>query len=126
MIKYSNKIELFQNISQFDFDKVTYDFHNDFECVKVKFQNGELILVFKNIVHKFLVSLIFQKTTLTFYEFEFAETFEALTIDSLYRGKFENEGTLLEFDGDRGYFYLEFYESQKIEFWSESVRLERQ
>jgi hypothetical protein len=121
----SNKIELFQNISQFDFDKINYDFHNDFECVKVKFSNSVLVLLFKNIVDNFLVSLSFQKTTLTFCEFEFKEEFETLTIDNLYRGKFENDGKLVEFDSDRGYFYLEFYEGQKIEFWSESIIVEK-
>jgi hypothetical protein len=117
----SDKIELFQNISQFDFEEVNYDFHNEFECVKVKFRNNVLVLIFQNIVSKFLISLNFQKTILTFCEFEFVDTLKTLTIDNLYRGKFENDGRLIEFENSRGYFYLEFYEGQKIEFWSESM-----
>lgn len=123
---YSDKIELFQNISQFDFDKINYDFHNDFECVKIKFQNNILILIFQNIVSHYIVSLSFDKTTLTFCEFDFTEKVESLTIDNLYRGRFENNGKLTEFENKCGYFYLEFYEGQKIEFWSESLSVEKE
>lgn len=121
MIINSDKIELFQNLSQFDFDKIKFDFHNDFNCVKVKFHNNILLLLFQSIVSKFIVSLSFQKTTLTFFEFECREAVETLTIDNLYRGRFENDGKLIEFENNRGYFYLEFYEGQKIEFWSECL-----
>jgi hypothetical protein len=123
---YLNKIELFQNISQLDFDEMHYDLHNEFDCVKVKFQNNVLVLVFQNIVSKFLISLNFQNTILTFCEFEFVHISKTLTIDNLYRGKFENEGKLIEFENERGYFYLEFYEGQKIEFWSESIVVEEE
>ncbi|WP_298140189.1 hypothetical protein [Flavobacterium sp.] len=121
---YSDKIDLFQNISQFDFDKISYDFHNDFECVKIKFQNNVLILILQNIVSHYIVSLSFNKTILTFCEFDFTEKVEPLTIDNLYRGRFENDGKLTEFENNRGYYYLEFYEGQKIEFWSESLSVE--
>lgn len=121
----SDKFELFQNISQFDFDKISYDFHNDFDCKKIKFQNNVLILVFRNILNNFLVSLSFDKASLILCEFDFTETIETLTIDNLYRGKFEIDGTLMEFENGRGYFYLEFYEGLKIEFWSESINIEK-
>lgn len=63
---------------------------------------------------------------MTFFEFDFTETMKTLTIDNLYRGKFEIDGALTEFENNRGYFYLEFYEGQKIEFWSESLSIEKQ
>lgn len=122
----SDKIKLFENLSQFDFDNCSMDLHNDFECLKVKFHNNILILVFQNIVSKFLISISFQKTTMTFFEFDFTETMKTLTIDNLFRGKFEIDGALTEFENNRGYFYLEFYEGQKIEFWSESLSIEKQ
>ena len=122
----SDKLELFQNIAQFDFDKISYDFHNDFDCTKVKFQNNVLILVFRNIISNFFISLSFYKTTFTFCELDFTEKIDTLTIDNLYRGKFEIDGTLMEFENGRGYFYLEFYEGQKIEFWSESIMIEKE
>jgi hypothetical protein len=47
-----------------------------------------------------------------------------LTLDNLYRGRFEKNGTLIEFDpGGRSYFYLEFYEEDEIEFWSDELSL---
>jgi hypothetical protein len=121
----SDKIELFQNLSQLEFDNRSFDLHNDFDCLKVKFQNNVLILVFQNIENDFLILISFQKTMFTFFEFDFTETFKTLTIDNLYRGKYEVDGMLIEFNNDRGYFYLEFYEGQKIEFWSESIDIER-
>jgi len=49
---------------------------------------------------------------------------EGFTIDTLYRGRFETKGKLKELSDDRrGYFYLEFYEGQKIEFWAEYIVL---
>ena len=49
---------------------------------------------------------------------------EGFDIDTLYRGRFEMGGKLEEFSNDsRGYFYLELYEGQKIEFWAEYVVL---
>lgn len=63
---------------------------------------------------------------MTFFEFDFTETMKTLTIDNLFRGKFEIDGALTEFENNRGYFYLEFYEGQKIEFWSESLSIEKQ
>lgn len=122
----SDKIELFQDLSQIDFDSSNFDLHNDFDCSKVMFQNNILILVFQNIINKFLISISFQKTTVTFFEFDFTGAMKNLTIDNLYRGKYEIDGTLIEFKNNRGYYYLEFYEGQKIEFWSESISIERQ
>jgi hypothetical protein len=61
-----------------------------------------------------------------FYEFDFYETIPTLTIDNLYKGKAEVEGGLIEFQNNRGYFYLEFYEGQKIEFWSDGILVDKE
>lgn len=117
----SKNIELFQNISQFCFDDKFYDFHNDYECVKVKLNNNDLILLFKKSFSDFKVSIHFQETTFTSLEFEFIDDLKPLTIDNLYRGRFEMDGKLVEFDNNRGYFYLEFYEGLSFEFWCASI-----
>jgi hypothetical protein len=122
----SKNIELFQNLSLIEFDNSSFDLHNDFNCLKVKLQNNVLILVFQNIVHKFLVIVSFNNITFTVIEFNFTEIMRDLTIDNLYRGRFEVNETLIEFDNGRGYFYLEFCEGQKFEFWSEGMSIERQ
>jgi len=44
----SNTFDLFQNISQFYFREVSFDFHNDFNCEQVIFENNRLCLVFVN------------------------------------------------------------------------------
>ena len=52
-------------------------------------------------------------------EFFNINTAENLTIDNMYRGKVIREEKLLEFNAEgSGYFYVEFEEGQKIEFWS--------
>ena len=122
----SNTFDLFQNISQFYFREVSFDFHNDFNCEQVIFENHRLCLVFSNTENKSTVSLCFQDTTITYCQFDFTSQIESLTIDNLYRGRFEIDGSLIEFDNDRGYFYLEFCEGPKMEFWCASIRIETQ
>jgi hypothetical protein len=125
MVIDSKEIDVFNNLSEFDLDNVYYDLHNDFNCVKVEFESDILILFFENIANMYLVSIRFQNAILTLCEFDFDQKIESLTIDNLYRGKFEINGKLIEFDNNKGYFYLEFYEGQKIEFWSESMDVEK-
>ena len=122
----SNTFDLFQNISQFYFRDVSFDFHNDFNCEQVIFENHRLCLVFSNTENKSTVSLCFQDTTITYCQFDFTAQIESLTIDNLYRGRFEIDASLIEFDNDRSYFYLEFCEGPKLEFWCESIRVEMQ
>lgn len=119
----SNSIELFQNISQFYFRDFNFDFHNDFNCEKLMIQDNILSLIFTNIESRYNVSLLFQNTTLTYCEFDFTDKIESLTIDNLYRGKIEINDTLIEFENDRSYFYLEFCEGLKIEFWCKSISI---
>ena len=120
------KIELFKNLSQFDFDNVYYDFHNDFDCVKITFENNFLILFFKKIVEGYIISFKFENVLLEkFYFFNFPEL-KNLTIDNLYRGRFEKNDELIEFDKNgKSYFYVEFYEGPKIELWCENIMVEK-
>jgi hypothetical protein len=49
------------------------------------------------------------------------------TLDTLYRGRVESNGELIEISEDgKSYFYLEFYEGQRIEFWARWLVLEYQ
>lgn len=118
-----NEIILFQNIAQFDFHNQYFDFHNDYECIKVKLLNDELVVYLRGILDKSCVELNFQKTLIVLSELAFDDENRVLTIDNLYRGKTEVDGKLIEFNNNRGYFYLEFYEGEKIEFWSESLTI---
>lgn len=117
----SRNIELFKNLSEFDINEIYFDFHNDFNCINIKFENKSLILSFQDIVNDFLVLLCFENTVLTTYNSDFFLFSNFLTLDNLYRGKCQVNEKLTEFENEKGYFYLEFYEGQKAEFWCENL-----
>ena len=122
IILNSREIEIFKNLSQFEIDKVYYDFHNDFDCRKIFLKSASLILLFRNITDSSYVSLKFEKVILERFDFLNFEELKILTIDNIYRGRFQRNNDLFEFDIDgRSYFYIEFYEGPKIELWSERI-----
>ena len=114
----------FKNLSQEDYNGKYIDFHNDFDCIKVILIDKVLFIIFKSIIDEQIIKFKFLNVTIRL--FEFANTFNVknLTIDNLYRGKIEENGNLIEFkSGSKGYFYLEFDEGQKLEFWSSELIL---
>lgn len=118
-------IELFKNLSQFDLGNVYYDFHNDFDCIKVAFENDCLLFLFKKITEGDLILLKLENIDLVSFEFENFSEFKNLTIDNLYRGRFEMAGQLIELnDKEKSYFYVDFVEAIKIELWCENVIVE--
>lgn len=119
MIK-ANNIEIFKNLSQNEYCNKWIDLHNDFDCVKVILKiGGSLILWFKGIKNNEIISFEFSDVMIEKMEFFNFNKVENLTIDNLYRGKVEVCGNLLEYNkAGSGYFYLEFDEGQKLEFWS--------
>lgn len=125
MIK-SKEIELLKNLSQYEFEgDQYYDFHNDYDCTCIFFKNdGELELKFKSIVEENTVYLKFYNVRIVLFKFFNYSKVQNLTIDNLYRGRIESDGRLIEFIEDEiGYYYLEFEEGQKIEFWSSGVSI---
>lgn len=116
-------IELFKNLSQYDFSGNYYDFHNDFMCTEILFNAETLIFTFKKIVKDFVVSIQFNDVSLVYSNFDLNKKIEPLTIDLIYRGRYEKNKKLIEFENNKGFIYTEFYEGQKIEFWSSSVEL---
>ncbi|MDR0295778.1 MAG: hypothetical protein LBH91_06315 [Prevotellaceae bacterium] len=121
----SKEIELFKNLSQFETDKIYYDFHNDFDCVKIFFENTYLILAFRNITDSRFVLFRFEKVVLEKFEFFDFEELKKITIDNIYRGRCQKDNELLEFDiNGKSYFYIEFYEGVKIELWSDSITID--
>ena len=125
MIK-SRNIKLFENISQYKFNEKYFDFHNDYDCIKLLLLSGGLfVLIFKNLVNKKIVKLRFSNVIIEKMEIFNYSKVENLTIDNLYRGKTEINKKLVEFNNsDKGYYYLEFDEGQKIEFWSSGLDIE--
>lgn len=117
------EIELFQNLSQYEFGGNFYDFHHDYDCCKILFKNREeLTLVFKHLKDSRLVFLKFKDVELHKFDFFSTANVDALKIDNLYRGRFKVKEHLEELtQDDKGYFYLEFYEGQKMQFWSSGI-----
>lgn len=122
MVINSKEIEIFKNLSQFDLGNIYYDFHNDFDCIKISLENNFLLFLFKKNEEKEIVSFKFENIDITKFEFSNFSEFVNLTIDNLYRGRFEKDDQLIEFDKDgKAYFYLEFYEGVKMELWCENI-----
>lgn len=119
----ATEIKLFEDLSYFDYEQNSFDLHNDFDCKKIQFEDNVIILIFKKINTNVFIFLKFQNTNITHFNFNFKIN-EALTVDNLYRGKLEVDGNLKEFNNNKGYFYLEFYNEQKIEFWSDLILFE--
>ena len=122
----SNKIELFKNLSQYDFGDEFYDFHNEFNCVKIFFEYYTLSFFFKKTKDESIVVLKFFNVSIVKMDLAWDLNSDSLTIDSIYRGRFEMNRILYEFSDDgKSYFYLEFNDEKKLEFFSNSLIIEK-
>jgi hypothetical protein len=122
----SKNIELLLNLSQFEVGNVYYDFHNDFDCNRISLENNFLILLFKKIVEGYIISFRFENVEIVNLEFINFSEFKNLTIDNIYRGRFEENGQLIEFNNmEKSYFYLEFDQGSKMELWGNGIVIEK-
>ena len=118
-------IEFIINLAQYDYGNRYFDFHNEYSCEKLSYCNGILLLCFENLISGDKVSLKFIDVNITAVEYFSGKGIEGLTLDLLYRGRVELNGNLIEISEDgKGYFYLEFYEGQSMEFWAKGLCLE--
>ncbi|HRB70534.1 MAG: hypothetical protein E2604_10125 [Flavobacterium sp.] len=123
----ATSIEFFKNLAQYDYDNRYYDFHNDYGCEKLSYSNGILLILFKSLVDGGLLSFKFTDVIIITLDFFNVKEVENLTLDNLYRGRAELNGDVIEISEDgKGYFYLEFYEGQKLEFWAKGIGLEQE
>ncbi|WHY88153.1 hypothetical protein QNH39_10035 [Neobacillus novalis] len=121
VLLFAKSIELFENLCQYEFDYNYYDLHNDYDCESVTLKDDILFINFKQEANGNSLSLIFTDVELKQFEFFNVNDSKTLTIDNVYRGRVEIDGELEECLGEKGYFYLEFYEGQRLEFWAKSV-----
>lgn len=119
-------ILLFQNLAEYEYEGAYYDFHNDYECSLVEYDGSVLRIVFVKSKERITVSIRFQNTKLERVHFTPFDATDKQTIDLMYRGRAERDGKLVEYELQRAYFYLEFYEGLSLEFWSESLILEQE
>jgi hypothetical protein len=118
------QIELFKNLFQYEFNNKYFDFHNDFDCLRVSVEEETLKILFKGVKFEDHVALVFREFELKKMNFFNSPQVKVLTPDNLYRGKFVANEKLNEFSiTNQGYFYLEFYEGQKLEFMSTGISL---
>ncbi|MCC7307405.1 MAG: hypothetical protein IT173_07555 [Acidobacteria bacterium] len=119
------KLELFKNLAEWEFDGVSYDFHNEYECLSLKYESGNLILGFRELARPSnRLRIVCENAELTRIDLPLEERKEAFTLDTFYRGRYEEGARLVEADKlDRVYFFLEFYEGPSFEFWAKHIRL---
>lgn len=121
----ATSIEFFENLAQYDYDNRYYDLHNDYNCEKLSYSDGILLIQFKSLVGGILISLRFSEVKIFALDFFNVKGGDILTLDNLFRGRAELNGDLVEISEEgKGYFYLEFYEGQKLEFWAKDIGLE--
>ena len=120
----AKNIELFKNLAQFEFDNIYYDFHNDFDCTKISLINNCIILLLKHTINNSIVELKFLNAEIFKLDFEFNIENNVLTLDNFYRGRFESNGELMEFNTEqKSFYYLEFYEGQTFELFCEAIEI---
>ncbi|MFF2450296.1 hypothetical protein ACFVSW_24940 [Neobacillus sp. NPDC058068] len=124
VLLFAKSIELFENLCQYEFDYGYYDLHNDYDCESVSLKDNVLFINFKQDVNGEGISLVFTDVEVKHFDFFNVTDSKTLTIDNVYRGKAVINGELKEFLGEKGSFYLEFYEGQRLEFWAKSVGIE--
>lgn len=126
-MRSATTIEFFKNLAQYDFDGRYYDFHSDYGCDNLSYSNEVLSISFKSLMGGFSLSLKFTEVEIVTLNFANVKEFNSLTLDNLYRGRLEHDGELIEISGGgKGYFYLEFYEGQNLEFWANGVYVEHE
>lgn len=126
--------ELFKDIVAIDLDGIYLDLHNDYDCIRLAYKAAynEFRLTFKRInlatvANYGLVDLIFvdalMETCLFVFDEDVPDDFK--TIDLLYRGRFENETALAEFDGSgRSLYYIVFYSGIELKVFATSLIVE--
>jgi hypothetical protein len=122
-MKSIQDIDLFKNLAQLEINETYFDFHNDFYCREFRYLNNVLEIVMKNNSNK-IVLIRFDHVVITKSDFGEYTFVNDLTVDQIYRGRTEFGNQLIEIDNEgRGYFYLEFDEGQRMEFWSSGIQV---
>jgi hypothetical protein len=121
----ANKPELFENLAQYEFDGILYDLHNDYYCERISFSDEEIKLEMISLNKVKKIFLTFSDARVVKFDVYFLKESKAITLDTLYRGRYELDGNLHEFDKrNLSYYYLEFYEGQKFEFYCGVIHFE--
>ena len=122
----ASEIEFFVDLTQVQLESTIHDQHNDYCCAIIVLENAVLLLEFVHIVSGNKIDFRFEDTIVDRFRLEDFAELANLTIDKLYRGRCERNGTLLDNDREeRSYFYIQFCEGMHFEIWSKSVSVQQ-
>lgn len=120
--------KLFKPLTEVNENDEYIDLHNDYYCNRVELgQRNELRIYFDKIDTGNYQSVVieFKEIKIIKMSLPLQNIFRTgITIDTFYRGRFEEKAGLQEYSPDgRGYFYISFDEDYYIELFSNSVTL---
>ena len=126
-VQSSIKPELFKDLIEIDVNGFCVDLHNDYDCVKLRFSQDELLMSFKSIRDNSKYSLVmlqFKAVEIKKMHIDFGVEAQHKTIDRLHRCRFLQGGELIEYSASGKSFYaLEFCEGYAVEFFTEELVL---
>ena len=114
--------ELFKSLLEIDIDDAHFDLHNDYDCYSILFsKDHDFTLSLKSSDEE--VKLVFKDSTMNYMSLNLTDVNKDITtIDSIYRGRYEDGNVLREVtDDSRSYYYIEFYSGYTIEFFARAV-----
>lgn len=119
--------ELFKDLTTVSAENQFFDLHNDYNCKAISYDSIAMILtlVFKPCSStKKNLCMEFTGARIANFTFHLSCSKDASTLNAFYRGKFENDGVLLEYsNSDERYFYIDFEEDDKFEVFARKVSL---
>jgi hypothetical protein len=123
-----SKIELFKDLTILGKDdNKTYDLHNEYNCFAITYDSNlnTLLIAFDPVnLSKAKICLSFEEVIIVKFALTLPNSKDSATINSFYRGRFEKNGELFEYSAkDQGYFYVEFENGSKFEFFSRRFQL---
>ena len=93
----------------------TLDLHNSFNCRNIEYAMDKFIFDFSD--SESLLRIVFTEVEILKMQLPFKQSFEGITLDNMYRGRFEVNSQLADLSPDsKGCIYIEFYEGQSLEF----------
>ncbi len=118
------KLELFRDLARMECGTAYFDFHNDFDFSGWSYSDQTLIFCFTRPTDDLRVELTFRGVDLLEVRFNNGRDSEALTIDTLYRGRLEIEGDLLDVSADgRFCIYFDFLDGFYGRFLCEGLEV---
>jgi hypothetical protein len=121
-------IELFKDFIIITDGGRSYDLHSDYECIFLEYDSGN-----KNLTMRFAkveseektdgqIAIVFSEARIANLTIRFPRRKDTSTLNTIYRGRFEENGQLFEFsEMDERYFYFIFQDGDSFEVFSKKA-----